>query len=107
MVDHPGEPCRATRDLAGPQRGRAFLVVLIALAIAAFLSRDVLLGYFGAATRATAAGQERLPPAARSPVDPTQATALPATPVERARAVEDTVRQGYEARRERGDAAAR
>jgi hypothetical protein len=89
------------------QRGRAFLVVLIALAIAAFLSRDALMSYFGTATRATAARDARLPPAAHSAADPTQATPTPSTPIERARSVEDTVRQGYESRRERGDAAAR
>jgi hypothetical protein len=89
------------------QRGRAFLVVLIALAIAAFLSRDALMGYFGAATRATTARETRLPPAAHSPADPTQATPTPSTPIERARSVEETVRQGYESRRERSDATAR
>lgn len=89
------------------QRGRGLLVVLIALAIVAFLSRDALLGYFGTATRAAAAGDARLPAGARPSVDPTQATPMPAAPIERARGVEDTIRQTYEARRERGDAAAR
>lgn len=89
------------------QHGRAFLVVLIALAIAAFLSRDALIGYFGTAARAGAASERRLPPAARAPIDPSQATPAPTAPVERARAVEETVRQGYESRRERGDAATR
>ena len=92
---------------AARERGRAFLAVLIALAIAAFLSRDALIGYFGTATRAGATSEGRLPPAARSPIDPTQATPAPSSPVERARGAEETVRQGYESRRDRADGAAR
>jgi hypothetical protein len=75
------------------QRGWAFVVVLIALAIVAFLARDALRGYFGALTTASQTTESRLPPAARTALDPTQATPVVATPVERAKSVEGIVQQ--------------
>ena len=91
------------------QRGWSFLVVLVALAIVAFLARESLLQYFGSATRAGAAGGDaRLPPAARVPAGATQAIPAPTSaPVERARAVEGVVKQQVEALGRRIDDAPR
>ena len=89
-----------------PQRGYAFLIVLIALAIVAFLSRDALMQYLGSFTR-SAPIESRLPPGARPAADPTQATPAPTTPVERARAVEDVVKQQHEQLGKRIDGVAR
>lgn len=88
----------------GQQGGWAFLIVLVALAIVAYLARDSLMQVFGTLPRATAAGDARLPPGARQAPDATQATPAPAAPVERARAVEDVVRQQYEQMGKRIDA---
>ncbi|HVE50555.1 MAG TPA: hypothetical protein VNG69_13185 [Casimicrobiaceae bacterium] len=74
-------------------RGWAFIIVLIALAVVAFLARDALMQYFGLARNAAATSESRLPAAARAPVDPTQATPAITAPVERARSVEGAVQQ--------------
>ncbi|HVF65274.1 MAG TPA: hypothetical protein VNE58_14880 [Casimicrobiaceae bacterium] len=89
------------------QRGRSFLIVLIALAIVAWLSRDALLGYLGSINDAAPQSSSRLPQAAQPAVDASQATPTFNTPVERARAVEDVVRQQYEQSGRRIDGAAR
>ncbi|MDH5286177.1 MAG: hypothetical protein OEX23_06020 [Betaproteobacteria bacterium] len=67
-------------------RGWALLIVLVALAIVAYLARDALTQYFSSVTAASRP-QDRLPPAA---VD---AAATPAqrAPVERARGAEAMV----------------
>jgi hypothetical protein len=69
------------------QRGWAFLIVLIALAIVAWLARDALMAYFGNVTAATAPRDRQAVPAP----DATQAVPAMATPIERARGVEGTV----------------
>jgi hypothetical protein len=89
------------------QGGWAFVVILIALAIAAFLARDSLLSYFGTATRAAGAMDSRLPPGARAATDATQSTLAPAAPLERARGVEDLVQKQAEELGRRIDAADR
>jgi hypothetical protein len=86
------------------QGGWAFLIVLVALAIVAYLARDSLLQMFGTLPRATAVGDARLPAGAHPASDATQATPVPAVPVERARAVEEVVRQQYEQTGKRIDA---
>ncbi len=86
------------------QGGWAFLIVLVALAIVAYLARDSLIQAFGTVTRATAAGDARLPAGAQPPSDATQSTSTHAAPVERARAVEDIVRQQHEQMGKRIDA---
>jgi hypothetical protein len=72
--------------------GWALLVVLVALAIVAFLARDALTAYLGGATRA--AGDEA--PRATAVRDRGAAPTDPAVqrPIERARAVEETVARG-------------
>ena len=76
--------------------GWGLLVVLLALAIVAFLARDALTAYLGGALRTAA------PAPSREAKDP-QREATPSEPsmqrpVERARSVEDTVARGAEAR---------
>ena len=68
------------------QRGWALLIVLIALAIVAFLARDALTQYFSSVT-AVSRPQDRLPPPAADAA-PTPASRAP---VERARGAEATV----------------
>ena len=86
------------------QGGWAFLIVLVALAIVAYLARDSLMQAFGTVARAPAVGDARLPAGARPAADATQATPAPSAPVERARAVENVVRQQYEQMGKRIDA---
>lgn len=88
------------------QRGYAFLVILIALAIVAWLARDSLGALLGNAARGPDLSS-RLPAAAQPAADPTGAQPTPAAPVERARAVEDLVRQQSEARMRQGEAASK
>ena len=82
------------------QRGWAFVIVLIALAIAAFLARDSLSGFFGTVTGATRGSSIE-----RAPALPGAApgAATPGSPVERARAVEFTVQQQADELRRRLD----
>jgi hypothetical protein len=81
----------------GQQGGWSLLIVLVALAIVAYLARDSLLQAFGTLTRATTVGDARLPAGARPAQDAaTQATPVLAAPVERAQAVEDLVRRQAE-----------
>jgi len=94
-------------NMAHRQRGWAFLIILIALAIAAFLSRDAIRQYFATLTSTPASLDSRLPPAARVVPDPTQATPAPTAPIERARAVEDVLKQQHEQLGKRIDGAAR
>lgn len=86
------------------QGGWALLVVLVALAIVGYLARDSILQYVGTLNRSIPKGDSRLPAGAQPAVDATQATQAPAAPVERARAVEDVVRQQYEQTGKRIDA---
>ena len=76
--------------------GWGLLIVLLALALVAFLARDALTAYLGGASRAAA------PAPSRSVQDPhreaTPSEPSPPRPVERARGVEDTVARGAEAR---------
>jgi hypothetical protein len=88
------------------QRGRAFLIILVALAIAAFLSRDALLAYFGKASSPAGAARSRLPPAVHDS-DVTGPTSVPGAPIERARAVEDVVQKRADDAAKRIDGAAR
>ena len=97
----------ARKHLAHGQRGWSFLVILIALAIVAFLARDAIRQYFATLTSAPASLESRLPPAARVVPDPTQATPAPSAPIERARAVEDVLKQQHEQLGKRIDGAAR
>ena len=72
------------------QGGWGLLVVLVALAIVAFLARDALTAYLGGATRAADASRPApAQDAAAAPPDPALRR-----PVERARSVEDTVARG-------------
>ena len=73
------------------QGGWTFLIVLVALAIVAYLARDLLRQMFGTVTRAAASSEPR--PGAQPVPDATQATPAPSTPIERARAVEDVVQR--------------
>jgi hypothetical protein len=86
------------------QGGWAFLIVLVALAIVAYLARDSLMQLFGTLSRASNSAESRLPAGARPAPDATQSVPAPAAPVERARAVEDVVRQQYEQLGKRIDA---
>jgi hypothetical protein len=97
------------------QRGWAGLVmILVALAIVAFLAKDALKGY-GLASRPTAptkagtpAGRARAPGAGGiEALDLGSAPAAPAAALERARGVEDMVKQQADERTARLDAAAK
>lgn len=84
------------------QGGWAFLIVLVALAIVAYLARDSLMQMFGTVTRAAGSGDARV--GAQPAPDATQATPAPAAPIERARAVEGIVRQQFDQLGKRIDA---
>lgn len=86
------------------QGGWTFLIVLVALAIVGYLARDSILRYVGTFNRNAAAGDARLPAGAQPVSDATQATPASSVPVERARAVEDVVRQQSEQMGKRIDA---
>ena len=73
--------------------GWGLLIVLLALAIVAFLARDALTAYLGGATRAAGAAAAPAQDRAAAPPDPVMQR-----PVERARGVEDAVARGAEAR---------
>ena len=76
--------------------GWGLLIVLLALAIVAFLARDALTAYLGGASRTAT------PAPSRTAQDPhreaTPSAPSMQRPVERARGVEDTVARGAEAR---------
>ena len=76
--------------------GWGLLIVLLALALVAFLARDALIAYLGGvvrpATPAPSRGAQDPPPEV-APSEPSMQR-----PVERARGVEDTVARGAEAR---------
>ena len=82
------------------QRGWAALVVLVALALVGYLARDSIARLLMPARSA----EGRLPAAAQPAGDATQAIASPSAPIERARAVEDVVRQQFERTGQRLDA---
>ena len=86
------------------QGGWAFLIVLVALAIVAYLARDSLGQLFAMITRASTPGEARLPAGAQPASDSTQAIQVPVAPVERARAVEGTVRDQFDQMSRRIDA---
>ena len=97
------------------QRGWAGLVmILVALAIVAFLAKDALKGY-GLATRPAATTKAGTPAErARAPgaggveaLDLGSAPTAPTSPLERARGVEDMVKQQAGERAARVDGAAR
>ena len=94
----------ASLPTLGEQGGYAFLIILIALAIVAWLARDSILQYVGTLNRSVPKAETRLPPGAQAGGDATQATPTPTTPVERARSVEDVVRQQFEQTGKRIDA---
>ena len=99
-------PCapEGARPPVGPQRGWALVIVLIALAIVAFLARDSLRQLFASVTGTTrGGGEERGAPAP----DAAQAQSVPHTPVERAKAVESTVQRQADDLRRRIDGQAR
>ena len=91
------------------QRGWAgLLVLLIALAIVAFLAKDALKQYGMlpggvAAERKSSAPAERLrnPGLGEAPVDMTSAPSAPASAIDRARGVEDMVKRQAEERAQR------
>jgi hypothetical protein len=83
------------------QRGWAGLIVLlIALAIVGLLAKDALLHYglsgVSSAGKGSAAERARDASAAGAPAE--RATATPATPIERARGVDDIVKRGADER---------
>jgi hypothetical protein len=89
------------------QRGWAFVVVLIALAIVAFLARDSLSRMFSTVRDGAATSGSRVPPAAVVP-DAASAKPLPAaTPIERARAVDGIVQDRAAERARQVDGQAR
>lgn len=91
--------------IAGRQQGGwTFLVVLVALAIVGYLTRESILRYVGTLNRSTVAADARLPAGAQPASDATQATPAPSVPVERARAVENVLRQQHEQLGKRIDA---
>jgi hypothetical protein len=108
---------RPWMNLRPPARQRGWVglvMILVALAIVAFLAKDALKGY-GLASR-TAAPTKAGTPAerARAPgaggvdaLDLGSAPAAPASAPERARAVEDMVKQQADERASRLDAAAK
>lgn len=69
------------------ERGWTLLIVLIVLAIVAFLARDALMQYFGSITAAARPQERQATPA----TDATQAVPSLPAPVERARGAEATV----------------
>ena len=86
----------APSTLVTRQHGWALVVVLVALALVAWLARDSLLRYVNGLASASPSTASRLPPAAQVPLEATTATPTLATPVERARAVEGVVGQQAE-----------
>jgi len=86
------------------QGGWTFLIVLVALAIVGYLARDSILRYVGMLNRGTAVGDARLPAGAQPASDATKPSPAPSAPVERARAVEDVLRQQAEQMGKRIDA---
>jgi hypothetical protein len=80
------------------QRGWVgILVLLIALVIVAVLAQTVLKSYGMLGAGAPLKAQSRVPgPAAPAAQDATAAPATPTTPIERARGVEQTLKQGAE-----------
>jgi hypothetical protein len=89
------------------QQGWAVVVILVALAIAAFLGRDALLAYFGRGSAATRALESRLPVDTADPGDSTRSVSTPRAPLDRARALEETVHKHAEEASRRIDGAAR
>lgn len=71
---------------ADRQRGWTLLIVLVALALVAWLARDALTQYFSGVTAASRPQDRRPAPAAEA-----AATPAPRNPVERAQGVEATV----------------
>ena len=88
--------------VASGERGYALLIVLVALAIVGWLARDSIRQMFATMTSGATKAESRVQP---PPVDATQATPAAATPVERARSVEDTVLQRAQQSGSRIDAA--
>ena len=98
---------RATHaSLSNTERGWAFVVVLVALAIVAFLARDALSSYVGVVRNGAATTGKRLPATAIVP-DPASTTPLVSPPIERARNVESLVEQGAASRAKAIDGQAR
>ena len=89
------------------QRGWAFVVVLVALAIVAFLARDSLSRMFATARDGMATSGSRLPPAAVVPEPAATTTSPPAAPIERARAVDGLVQDRAAERARQVDGQAR
>jgi hypothetical protein len=75
------------------QQGWTLVVVLVALAIVAFLSRDAVVRSFGAMTGAAQGSPKRLDAASGAATHASPATPAPHSPVERARTVEGIVQQ--------------
>jgi hypothetical protein len=75
------------------QQGWVMVVVLVALAIVALLSRDALLRSFGAMTGVAEGSPKRLDARSGGPTHASPATSVPPSPVERARTVEGVVQQ--------------
>jgi hypothetical protein len=78
------------------ERGWGLLIILLALAVVAFLARDALTVYLGGVSRTAAPAPS---PTAQDPHrEATPPEPAPPRPVERARGVEDTVARGAEER---------
>ena len=73
------------------QRGYGLLIVLVALAIVAFLARDSIKQMFATVTSGAGKAASRVQPT--PPADATQAAPAASTPVERARSAEEIVLQ--------------
>jgi hypothetical protein len=87
------------------QRGYALLIVLVALAIVAFLARDSIRQMFGSLTQGASQSEMRGRTAQPPTPEGSASTPVPTAPVERARTVEDVVRQQAEQAGMRIDAA--
>jgi len=78
------------------------IVMLLALAVVAWLARDALRAYgllpspATVTTKAGSPGERVRAPAAVDAMDPTSVTVAPQSAIERARGVEDTIRQQAE-----------
>jgi hypothetical protein len=85
------------------------VVMLIAVVIVGMLAKDALVGYgmLGGSPKAAARDRTTIAPGTTAASDATSPTAMPAAPMERARAVEGMVKQQAEDRARQVDSVAR
>jgi hypothetical protein len=98
----------------GRQGGWVGLIaMLLALAIVAWLSRDALKAYGllpspnTVTTKAGSPGERARAPAAVDAIDPTSTVVAPRSAIEKARGVEDTIRQQAEQQAKQADSMTR